>query len=100
MLVDLALVKTYLRLDQYFHEEDQILTLMIDNAETYIVNAVGEIDPTNVQQTNQVKLLSLVLITDFYENRELTGKLSEKVRGTVNSILTQLKYCYDAEVTV
>lgn len=97
MIIDLSLAKKYLRIEDTYIEEDDILTIMIDNAEVYIENAVGAIDSNNPKMLNQAKLLALVLVTDFYENRELTGKVSEKVRFTINSIITQLNYCYATE---
>ncbi|WP_432408635.1 head-tail connector protein [Wukongibacter sp. M2B1] len=97
MLVTLEEVKLYLRLETDYDGEDTILTLMINNAEAYIENAGIIIDETNAKQVNLAKLLALVLITDFYENRELTGKSSEKVRYIVQSMIAQLQYCYGAD---
>lgn len=94
MLLDLPLVKTYLKIEQDYLEEDTLLELMIKNAEAYISNTVGQLDTTNDKQLNQAKLLALVLVTDFYENRELTGKPSNKVRFIVESIITQFQYSY------
>ncbi len=72
---------------------------MGENAETYIENACGVINLTNDKMLKQAKLLALVLVTDFYVNRELTGKPSDKVRLTVDSLIAQIRYAYDT-VTV
>ncbi len=91
MIVTLSDVKTYLRLDQDATEEEALLQLLINAAESYLKNATGiQFDGTN----DLAKILCLVLITDWYEHREMVGKVSEQVRFTISSILTQLQYCY------
>lgn len=98
MIIDLPLVKKWLRLEQDWIEEDDILQLLIDNAEGYINDVVNNFDDTDTKQLNKAKLISMLLITDWYENRDFTGKPSEKVRYTVQSLITQLQYCYPTEV--
>lgn len=86
MIITLEEVKTWLRQDGN-HEDVLISTILIPAAEKYLENATGkEFDNTN----ELAKLLCLVLVADWYVNRELVGKASDKVRHTVNSILQQL----------
>ena len=99
MLVTLEEVKNYLRLDD-FTEDDQLITLMIQNAEIYIGNLIT-IDETDTNMMAQVKLLILILVTDMYENRQLHAEnTSEKIRYIVQSTILQVRYCYlpDEEV--
>jgi uncharacterized phage protein (predicted DNA packaging) len=93
MTTDLNLVKKYLRIDDGYTEEDDLIQMFINNAITYIQNAGVIIDETNTKQIQLAQLLVLVLVSDWYENRALTtDKTSEKVRDIVQSILFQLKY--------
>lgn len=87
MIVTLEEAKLYLRIDG--NEDDILLDTLIAAAEEYIKNATGkEFD----NSSRLAKLLCLVLITDWYENRAQTDKISEKYRFTVQTILGQLKY--------
>lgn len=94
MILTLEEVKQFLRIEQDYTEEDSIILIMIDNAETYVRNIVNYLDGTNNLMMSQAKLLALVLVADFYENRELSCKPSEKVRFSIQSIITQLQYSY------
>lgn len=88
-MLTLEEVKLYLRISD--NGEDVLLQSLVKAAENYLYNATGN----TFDSTNELaKLFCLVLISDWYENREYTGKASEKVRFTLESILAQLKYCY------
>lgn len=92
-IVTLEETKQYLRVDG--DDEDALITSLITAAEEYLKNATGiQFDDTN----SLAKLFCWVLVTDWYENREHTGKPSEKVRPIIDSMLAQLKYCYQPEV--
>lgn len=95
MVLELNEVKKYLRLDEDYTEEDDILILMIYNAGFYIEDAGIAIDSENEKKMKKIKLLALVIVTDFYENRELTTKVTEKTRKTIDSLFMQLKYWGD-----
>lgn len=95
MIITLAEVKEYLRIENDYTEEDELLKSLMEAAEEHLKNATGKaFGSTN----NLAKLFVKVLVSDWYENRELTGKQSDKVRGIIQSVLTQLQYCYPAEV--
>lgn len=89
MIITLEETKQFLK--DIPDEEDALVTTLISAAETYLYNATGNIfDDTN----SLAKLFCWVLVTDWYENREHTGKVSEKVRPIVESMLAQLSHCY------
>lgn len=96
MLVTLDEIKEYLKLDDY-NEEDNLLNLCIENAEIYIEDATRPIEQMGEKSKKKAKLLALVLVSDFYENRNFSMNatrnmtLSEKVRYTVQSIILQLR---------
>ncbi|MGG4552605.1 head-tail connector protein [Paenibacillus humicus] len=89
-ILTLEEAKEWLRVDD---DEDGIIEILKGAAETYLHNAVEvEFDGTN----QLAKLYCLVLCADWYENRDLIGQQpSDKVRFTVQSIMTQLQYAYD-----
>lgn len=87
-ILDIQEVKEWLRIDDDY--DDKSLEMLAYAAESYLNNATGK----TFDSTNQLaKLFCLVLVTDWYENRELIGqKASDKVRFTIQSILAQLQY--------
>jgi uncharacterized phage protein (predicted DNA packaging) len=87
MIVSLEEVKNWLRID--FSDDDTLLSSLISASETYLKNATG----IEYKSDNHLaKLLCMVLISDWYENRELVGRASDQVRPVINSILMQLTY--------
>lgn len=87
--MELVDVKNYLRIDADYVDEDLTLKSLIDASEVYCKNAFGkDID----FQNPLVNLLRLVLISDWYENREYIGKSTERTRITIESIKTQLNF--------
>lgn len=84
-------VKGYLRID--FEDEDELITLLIESAKSYILNATGIV----FDELNQLhKLCLMILVTHWYENREAVGK-TEKLSFSLSSILTQIEYKADDE---
>lgn len=79
-------VKQWLRIDG--EDEDSTITMLMMAAESYLKNATG------LPVTDDLsKLFCMVLISDWYENRELIGRSpSEEVRFTIQSIMTQLQH--------
>lgn len=94
LIITLDEAKQWLRVEH--SDEDGLISTLINAAEKYLFNATGN----TFDNTNELaKLFCYVLVTDWYENREMIGKTSEKVRHTVESIVAQLTHCYDSETT-
>jgi uncharacterized phage protein (predicted DNA packaging) len=92
MIVSLDEVKTWLRVD--FSEDDALITTLINAAEEYLKNATGiTFDATN----HLAKIFCMTLIADWYENREMIGKVTDQTRPIIQSILTQLTYSYGGD---
>lgn len=91
MLITLDETKEYLRLDG--DEEDNLIESLVKASEEYLKNSTGKTyDNTN----NLARLFCLLLVVDWYENRGLTaGKVGDKIRPVINSMLAQLNYCYE-----
>lgn len=96
MIVSINEVKEFLRIEKENTDEDLLLQTLIYAAEEYLKNATGN---TFENTNNLARLFCMILISDWYENREYIGKASERVRDTVNSMITQLKYCYGGDTT-
>lgn len=94
MLITLDETKKYLRVDG--NEENSLIESLIAAAEEYLKNATGK----SFDKTNQLaRLFCLVLVVDWYENRGLTaGKVGDKTRPVIDSMLAQLNYCYPEEM--
>ncbi len=90
-MVSLDLIKQYLRIDS--NHEDELLEMLKTNAIHYINDSVDDMDWTNEKALDKATLLLLVLVSDWYENREYMheGKISQGVRYTVHSLLLQLQ---------
>lgn len=89
MIVSLDEAKQWLRIDH--SDEDGMIQMLINAAEKYLLNATGN----TFDNTNELaKLFCYVLVTDWYENRELMGRVSDQVRPILKSILVQLEYTY------
>lgn len=93
MIITLDEAKQWLRIEH--NDEDSLISTLISAAEKYLVNATGNaFDNTN----ELAKLFCYVLVTDWYENREMIGKTSDQVRPIITSILAQLTYACDGGV--
>jgi len=91
-IVTLDEAKEYLRLDA--PDEDALVETLIAAAETYLYNATG----ITYNSANELaRLCVLILVADWFENREAVGHVTQNVRRSIQSIMAQLKYCYNRE---
>lgn len=90
-MIALDLVKQYLRIDGNY--EDELLEFLIDNAEYYIEDTIENLDLDNDKVAKKAQLMALVLISDWYENREYVniGKVSNDIRYTIMSLRDQIQ---------
>ncbi len=98
MIIDLQEAKEWLRAD--YDDDDSQILLLIDTAETYLRDAIDDFDIKLINDTdgrfkNKAKLIMLVLITNWYDNREFTElDVDEKTRYTIHSLIQQMKHGY------
>ncbi len=88
-MMTLAEMKSYLKVD--FNDDDNFITLLMDVAREYIVDAIGECDETIAR----VKLLMRVIVAELYEKRSMTfdmNSTNEKVQYVIRSIINQLSF--------
>ena len=85
----LAEMKSYLKVD--YNDDDNEITLMMNVAREYIIDAVGECDETIAR----VQLLMRVIVGELYEKRSMTfdmNSTNEKVQYVIRSIINQLSF--------
>ncbi len=85
----LAEMKSYLKVD--YNDDDNDITLMMDVAREYIIDAIGECN----EEIARVKLLMRVIVAELYEKRSMTfdmNSTNEKVQYVIRSIINQLSF--------
>lgn len=98
MILDLKEAKEWLRID--YDDDNSQIQLLIENAEAYLRDSVDDFDikmanGTNGRFKNKARLVMLVLITNWYDNREFTElDVDEKTRYTIYSLIQQMKHGY------
>lgn len=83
--MELDELKLYLRIDH--DDEDTLLTSLLKTAKEYMKNA-GCV----ISEGELYNLAIKILVSHWYENREVTGK-ADALAHSLDSIITQLKYC-------
>ena len=87
----LAEMKSYLKVD--FDDDDTFITLLMDVAREYIIDAIGECN----EEIARVKLLMRVIVAELYEKRSMTfdiNSTNEKVQYVIRSIINQLSFSF------
>ena len=80
-----------------FDDDDDILQGLISVADEYLSGAVN---PNYDAMSERAKMLSLIVISDLYDNRGISDKASGNVRKLVEDFSLQLKLesrCDDVE---
>lgn len=84
-------IKSYLRIDEDY--DDVLIETLIQSAEMYLENA-----GVKVSYNIELYVLAIkMLVLHWYENRTVIGK-SENISFGLESIISQLKYCYESEI--
>lgn len=93
-LLDINTAKQWLRLDSDDTEEDITIDILCKNAEIYVKKGVGEHYKATEENTMQSKLIAMILVTNWYENRDFSGTvehIADKARRTVEGLILQLQ---------
>lgn len=88
-MMTLAEMKSYLKVD--YNDDDNEITLMMNVAREYIIDAIGECDETIAR----VQLLMRVIVGELYEKRSMTfdmNSTNQKVQYVIRSIINQLSF--------
>lgn len=86
-------VKTWLRLETDYTDEDAEITMLILAAESYVMSAIDnfEVNRDDPQYMAAASLICYMLIVDWYERRDFSGGVNEKQRYSIQSLLLQLQ---------
>ncbi|MEG1519909.1 MAG: head-tail connector protein [Clostridia bacterium] len=85
-MITLDETKEFLRVS--FNDDDKLITMLIAAAVEYIESAVGKAFNHN---SERAKLLALVVVKEFYDNREITEKTSNNTRRLIQDFMLQLR---------
>ena len=84
--VTLEDVKSYLRIT--YDDDDALLETLISAADEYLKGAVHENFDSSL---SRAKLLTMLVVSDLYENRGRNEGVSERVRAIVDDFALQMK---------
>lgn len=79
-------VKNYLRVD--LNDDDNLIQSLMGAADEYLK---GSIDTKYNKEDERAKMLSLLIISDLYDNRGITEKVSRNIRRLVDDMSLQMK---------
>lgn len=81
-------VKDYLGIDYTDDATDRLVTAMVSTADAYMVGALGAGYPTDDER---VKMVAKIIISDLYDHRDLSDKVTGATRRLVDSMLQQVR---------
>lgn len=81
-------VKDYLGIDYTDDATDRLISNLLLTADAYMKGAIGESYPIDDERVKQVQK---IVISDLYDHRELSDKVSGATRRIVDSMLMQLR---------
>ncbi|MBP2027405.1 putative phage protein (predicted DNA packaging) [Acetoanaerobium pronyense] len=107
MILTLQETKEYLRLEDEYTHEDNLLNGFIAAADEYLKTGVGtEIynkivlteneEYVNKGKLQQAKIYCLALITEWYDSRKFTANTTEGTSLVLQILATQLKYGWES----
>lgn len=81
-------VKDYLGIDFADNATDCLVTAMLSTADAYMRGALGANYPSDDER---VKMVERIIISDLYDHRDLSDKVSGATRRVVDSMLQQVR---------
>lgn len=81
-------VKDYLGIDFVDDATDHLVTAMVSTADAYMKGALGANYPA---EDERVKMVEKIIISDLYDHRDLSDKVSGATRRLVDSMLQQVR---------
>lgn len=81
-------VKNYLGIDYVDEMVDKNIERLIKTADSYLKGAIGEDYPKKDPRAIE---LTLIVIADLYDKRDMNAKVSNNVRSIVNDFSMQLR---------
>lgn len=81
-------VKDYLGIDFADDATDRLVTAMVSTTDAYMRGALGASYPADDER---VKMVSKIIISDLYDHRDLSDKVTGATRRLVDSMLQQVR---------
>lgn len=81
-------VKDYLGIDFADDATDRLVTAMISTVDAYMRGALGANYPTDDER---VMMVAKIIISDLYDHRDLSDKVTGATRRLVDSMLQQIR---------
>lgn len=97
MLVALADVKKYLRIDDDYTEEDEFITALIESAEEMLRNQTG-LTSIQLESSRLSAIYVYKYVAELFESRGSTEQASLKTQNVLDNIVAQLAMCNDYRV--
>lgn len=85
-MVSLKDAKSYMHVDH--DEDDEVINWCIFAAEEYLLGAVGK---GYDDSSERARMLTLMVVSDLYDNRGTTERLSIKTRAIVEDFARQMR---------
>lgn len=81
-------VKDYLGIDFADDATDRLVTAMVSTVDAYMKGALGASYPADDER---VKMVAKIIISDLYDHRDLSDKVTGATRRLVDSMLKQVR---------
>lgn len=81
-------VKDYLGIDFADDATDRLVSAMVSTVDAYMKGALGASYPADDER---VKMVAKIIISDLYDHRDLSDKVSGATRRLVDSMLQQVR---------
>ena len=81
-------VKDYLGIDFADDATDRLVTAMVSTVDMYMTGALGAGYPVDDER---VKMVEKIIISDLYDHRDLSDKVTGATRRLVDSMLQQVR---------
>lgn len=79
-------VKNYIKVD--YDDDDTLITSLMSAADEFLKGSIGK---DYNKEDERAKTLSLILISDLYDNRGITDKVNGNIRKLIDDISLQMR---------
>ena len=88
--IDLAFCKSYMRIEEDFTEDDQLIQLYLQSAKAFIMDYT-EMDSEQLDEFPFVCIVVLKLVADFYSNKSVYVQNKNSIDPVVESLLSKVR---------
>lgn len=88
--IDVAFCKSYMRIDEDFTEDDELIGLYLQSAKQYILQYT-EMTSDQLDELNFVCIVVLKLVSEFHSNKSIYSQNNATVDSVVQSLLSKIR---------